>query len=160
MSPSAWSRRQVLHNAPSIVTHEDQHWLYYTGWPNGHMRHPYLPAIGLATLPLDRFVYLEPWKMKDAGWIVTKPFKLEGDQLELNADASEGSIGVEILDGDGNPLPGFTRADCELLAKVDGIRLRPHWKGKENMKSIVGQTVRLKIFLDRAQLFAFQIKKS
>jgi hypothetical protein len=152
--------KDILHNAPSIVTHDDQHWLYYTGWPNGHMRHPYLPAIGLATLPLDRFVYLEPWKEMEAGWIITKPFKVEGNQLELNADASEGSIAVEILNEDGDPLPGFTRSDCEQLAKVDGIRLHPHWKGKENMNSIIGQTVRLKIYLDRATLFAFQIKKS
>jgi hypothetical protein len=123
------------------------------------MRHPYLPAIGLATAPLDRFIYLEPWKNKEPGWIISKPFKLEGEQLELNADASEGSIAVEILNEDGDPLPGFARADCELLAKVDGIRLHPRWKERENMKSIAGQNVRLKIYLDRAELFAFQIKE-
>ncbi len=152
--------KDILHNAPSIVTHGDQHWLYYTGWPNGHMRHPYLPAIGLATAPLDRFVYIEPWKKKEAGWIITKPFKLEGSQLELNADASEGSIAVEILNEDGDPLPGFARADCEPLAKVDGIRLHSRWKEKESMRTIVGQTVRLKIHLDRTELFAFQVKEA
>lgn len=150
--------KDLIHNAPSIVTHEDQHWLYYTGWPNGHMRHPYLPAIGLAALPLDRFVSLEPWKKKEAGWIITKPFKMEGDQLELNADAREGSIVVEVLDEDGNPLPGFAKQDSQPLENVDALRLRPRWKTQADLKALAGRTVRLKIYLDRAGLFAFQIK--
>ncbi len=101
--------KDLIHNAASIVTWKDQHWIYYTGWPNGHMRHPYLPAIGLATLPLDRFIYLEPWKKSEAAWLITKPFKIDGNHLELNADASQGSIAVEILDDDGVPLSGFTQ---------------------------------------------------
>jgi hypothetical protein len=124
------------------------------------MRHPYLPAIGVATLPLDRFVYLEPWQKGEAGWIITKPFNIEGNQLELNGDAREGSMVVELLNEDGEPLPGFARADAEPLKTVNGIRLHPRWNGAADLKPLVGQTVRLKIYLDRAELFAFQIKNS
>jgi len=152
--------KDLIHNAPRIVTHGDLHWLYYTGWPNGHMRHPYLPAIGLATLPLDRFVSLEPWKTNEAGWIITRPFQLEGNQLELNANAAAGSIRMEILDEDGNAAPGFSRDDCQPLAKVDGLRLRPRWKNQADLNSLIGQTVRLKIELERASLFAFQVRKT
>jgi hypothetical protein len=148
--------KDLIHNAPSIVTWKDQHWLYYTGWPNGHMRHPYLPAVGLATLPLDRFVYLEPWKKSEAGWVITKPFKLEGNQLEFNADAKEGSLTVEILNDEGETLSGFGRADCVPLENVDGLRLVPRWKGKEDLRGLKGQTVRLKFYLDRTRLYAFQ----
>lgn len=94
--------KDLIHNAPTIVTHNDKHWIYYTGWPNGHMRHPYHPAIGLATLPMDRFVYLESWKDDEPGWIITKPFQLEGTNMELNADASKGAISVEPLNEEGN----------------------------------------------------------
>ena len=71
----------MIHNAASIVTWQDRHWIYYSGWPNGHMRHPYEPAIGVATVPLDRFIYLEPWQDREPGWIITKPFKVEGSRL-------------------------------------------------------------------------------
>ncbi len=152
--------KDLIHNAPSFVTWNDQHWLYYTGWPNGHMRHPYLPAIGLATLPLDRFIYLEPWKKSEPAWLITKPFKIEGSQLELNADASQGSIAVEVLDEEGAPLSGFTLQDAKRLEKVDDLRLSPQWKGKGDLASLRGQTVRLKIYLEKARLFAFQIKEA
>lgn len=150
--------KDLIHPAATIVTWQDQHWLYYTGWPNGHMRHPYLPAIGLATLPLDRFVYLEPWKDEQPGWIITKPFKLEGNRLELNADARAGSVAVEILDEDGKPAEGFTRQECQPLKSVDGLRLQPQWKDEADLAKLEGRVVRLKVYLDHARLFAFQVK--
>jgi hypothetical protein len=150
--------KDLIHPAASIVTWRDQHWLYYTGWPHGHMRHPYLPAIGLATLPLDRFISLEPWKDSQPGWIITKPFKLEGTVLELNADVSSGSLAVEILDEDGNAIAGFSRNESQPLEKVDGLRLRPQWKDQPDLSSFTGRTIRLKIILSRAKLYAFQIK--
>ena len=150
--------KDLIHHASTVLTWNDQHWIYYTGWPNGHMRHPYLPAIGLATLPLDRFVYLEPWKPVEPGWLITKPFPLEGSQLELNADAAAGQITVEILDEEGRPLPGFSAKEFEPLKANDGLRLQPRWKGFENLSSLKGKTVRLKISLEKARLYAFQVR--
>lgn len=150
--------KDILHMASSIVTWQDQHWLYYTGWPNRHMRHPYLPAIGLATLPLDRFIYLEPWKSERLGWIITRPFRLDGTRLELNADAREGSVVVEVLDSDGEPIEGFARKDCQSLDKVDGLRLESRWGGDAQLSDLKGKTIRLKFYLDRARVFAFQVK--
>ena len=152
--------KDLIHPAASIVTWQDQHWIYYTGWPNGHMRHPYLPAIGLAKLPLDRFISLEPWKEAKPGWIITRPFQLEGTHLELNADAASGSLAVEVLDEDGTPLAGFTHEESQPLQKMDGLRLRPRWKDQPDLSSLKGRVIRLKITLDRARLFAFQIKEA
>lgn len=156
--PDGTFDKDMIHNAATIVTWQDEHWLYYTGWPNGHMRHPYLPAIGLAKLPLDRFVYLEPWKDAEPGWLITKPFKLEGTRLELNADARNGWLAIEALDEDGNPLPGFTREESRRLEAVDGLRLAPRWRDQADLAGLRGRIVRLKIYLKSAQLFAFQVK--
>lgn len=146
--------KDVLHVAASPLTHDDRHWIYYTGWPNGHMRHPYLPAIGLATVPLDRFISLEPWKKNSPGWIITRPFVWQGNRLELNADANEGSLGVEILDAEAVPLEGLTGK----LDRQDGVRLPPAWRDKPlDLSKLRGKTVRLKFTLTRARLFAFQI---
>jgi hypothetical protein len=149
--------KDLIHPAASIVTLNDQHWLYYTGWPNGHMRHPYLPAIGLATLPLDRFVYLEPWKAHEPGWMITRPFQLEGNRLELNVDAGSGSVTVEVLTLEGEPIKGFTRDDSVPIKGADGLRLDPRWKSHADLASLKGQTVRLKFTLNHARLFAFQV---
>lgn len=150
--------KDLIHNAASLVTWGDQHWLYYTGWPNGHMRHPYQPAIGLATVPLDRFFYMEPWQNEEPGWIITKPFKLDGDRLELNGDASSGAIAVEILNADGEPIAGFSQKDAAPLEKQDGLRLEPTWQGTTKLSRLKGQTIRLKFHLDDARLYAFQFK--
>jgi hypothetical protein len=146
--------KDILHVAASPVTHDDRHWIYYTGWPNGHMRHPYLPAIGLATVPLDRFVFVEPWKESSPGWIITKPFVWKGNGLELNADVQEGRIKAEILDARANRLAGYVGH----VERKDGVRLDIEWHDKAtDLAKLQGKTVRLKFTLNRARLFAFQL---
>lgn len=151
--------KDMIHNAATVVTWRDTHWIYYTGWPNGHMRHPYRPAIGVATLPLDRFVQLEPWQRAEPGWIITKPFRLDGAALELNADARGGSVAVEVLTEEGEPVPGFDLAHADPIRGGDGLRLQARWKGPARLASLRGRTVRLRITLERARLFAFQIRE-
>ncbi|MEZ6045995.1 MAG: hypothetical protein R3C11_10535 [Planctomycetaceae bacterium] len=47
--PNGSFDKDMIHPAATVILKDDKHWVYYTGWPNGHMRHPYKPAIGLAT---------------------------------------------------------------------------------------------------------------
>jgi hypothetical protein len=109
----------------------------------------------VATLPLDRFI---AWEAKGAeGTLVTRPFKLEGSALEINADANGGQIAVEVLDEHGKPIAGLSRADCRQLENVDGLSLRPTWSGKK-LQQIQGRTIQLRFFLKNAKLYAFQIK--
>lgn len=148
--------KDLLHVAASPLTHNDRHFIYYTGWPNGHMRHPYSPAIGLATVDLDRFVYLMPWKESVPSWIITKPFVWKGSRLEVNADLQQGQLKVEILDAEANPLPEYTAR----LERQDGVRLSPEWNPKAaDLGKLSGQSVRLKFTLNRARLFSFQVLK-
>jgi hypothetical protein len=65
---------------------------------------------------------------------------------------------VEVLGADtGAPLAGYTRRDCQPL-KADGVRLRPSWQKHEDLAALKGKVVRLKFHLDRARLFAFQVR--
>lgn len=148
--------KDMIHPAASIVTHQDEHWIYYTGWPNGHMRHPYHPAIGLAKLPLDRFIALEPWQDQDPCWLITRPFKLEGKHLELNADLTQGELTAEFLDPSGNPVAGFSGNESLPLQKLDGLRLTPRFKDRPDLSPLLGQTLRLKLTWQHGKLFAFQ----
>ena len=122
------------------------------------MRHPYRPAIGVATVPLDRFIFLTPWKSNAPGWIITKPFVFEGTRLEVNADAQEGNLTVEVLDELANPWDGFSAAEQLKLEHRDSLRWEPRWQRPADLSRLRGKTIRLKFALERARLYAFQVK--
>ena len=138
-----------------IVTFKDEHWIYYTGMSERHYARGRDMKIGLAKLPLDRFI-CQKAKSKP-GTITTKPFKLEGDTLQVNVDATDGRFYAEILDADGKPIPGFTVNEARIFGGVDQLRLEPWWKGQKDLSSLEGKTIRLKFYLYNAKIYAFQI---
>jgi len=152
--------KAMVQPSSRIITRGDEHLIYYTG---GYSQHHAPDAaklesgkVGLATLPLDRFICQQA---KDRlGTITTKLFRLEGDTLEVNVDASDGSFCVEVLDQTGNPISGFTARAANTYENVDALRLKPRWASNKTMRSLRGQTVRLKFYLENAKLYAFQIK--
>jgi hypothetical protein len=137
------------------VTWQDRHWLYYGGMSKGHKNEDDQMAIGLATLRLDGFVSLSA--ADEPGTITTRPFKVEGRQLELNIDASQGQVSVEILDAAERPIPGFARQDCRSSERIDELRFQPRWENQAGIAALEGQVVRLGIHLHNAHLYAFQI---
>ena len=145
--------------ATNIVTHDDRHWIYYVGLAKTHRGEssPHIdgPAggIGLATLPLDRFVSLTAGE--EPGVVVTKPFELAGAGLEVNVDASRGEVRVEVLDSTGQPLAGYAGDDAITLRNVDQLRLSPRWK--RPLGDLKGKTIRLRFHLRRAALYAFRV---
>ena len=112
-------------------------------------------AIGVATLPLDRFIGVQA--NAQPGIIVTKPFQLVASGLQLNLDAQQGALQVEVLDVNGVPISGFAKADSDSLSNVDGLRLQPQWNQHDDLSSLVGQTIRLRFYLQSATLYAFQV---
>ena len=98
------------------------------------------------------------------GHVTTKPFRLDGDTLEVNIDASEGGFLVEILDANNQPYVDsaakqeFDWDNNRIYRNVDGLRLQPRWRGDRNLESLVGKIVRLRFRLRNAKLYAFQIK--
>jgi hypothetical protein len=143
-----------------IITHNDEHWIYYMGCDTRHHGGRSINdkggQIGLAKLPLDRFI---SQSAKDKlGTITTKPFKLEGDTLQVNVDAGKGRFHVEILDADGKPIPGFTVNEFNYYGSVEELRLKPQWKNNKDLSTLKGKTISLKFYLYNAKLYAFQIK--
>jgi len=90
--------------------------------------------------------------------IITKPFKLEGDRLEVNADASTGWIQIELLDGTGKGISGFSGKATKRYQSVDKLRLRPEWKTGGNLSNLRGKTIKLRFTLKNASLYAFGFK--
>ncbi|MBI4582543.1 MAG: hypothetical protein HY717_00725 [Planctomycetes bacterium] len=148
--------------APSIVTWQDQHWLYYSGSKERHDIYRIREgqsrwgcSIGLATLRLDGFVCL--MARTEPGTVVTKPFTLEGSQVEINADARNGELLVEVLDETGQPMPGFTRREAVAFKAADGLRLQPRWEAHGDLEPLKGKVVRFGFHLQNARLYAFQV---
>ena len=77
-----------------------------------------------------------------------------GDDIQINADASNGSLRVAILDANGKPVDGFSAADCQAL-RGDQLRHKLHWKGQQNIAELKGRPIRLQFYLDQAKLFSF-----
>ena len=89
---------------------------------------------------------------------MTRPFKLEGDTLEVNADAHTGHMKVEVLDENGSALPQFSGKSAKIYRGHNNLRLKPQWKSATNLKSLKGQTIRLRFTLHNTKLYAFQIQ--
>lgn len=156
--------KDVVFPSSTIVTHDDRHWLYYGGGNERHGTAELDPpvwfqsrrAIGLATLPLDRFVALRAGDRE--GTVVTKPFKLEGDTLQLNVDAGRGAVAVEVLDAAGVPIPDYSGDEAPRYEHVDGLRFQPQWKQHRDLSALTGKTIHLRFRLRDADLYAFQVQ--
>ena len=152
--------KAILEPSSEIITRGDEHLIYYTGLYSQH----HSPAeakresgkVGLAILPLDRFICQQAGDK--LGTITTKPFKLEGDTLQVNVDAPKGRFHVEVLDSDSKPIPGFTVNELNYYGSVDALRLKPQWKNNKDLSSLKGKTIRLKFYLYNAKLYSFQVK--
>jgi hypothetical protein len=147
----------MLQPSSQIITRGDQHFIYYTGQYCQH----HCPAsarkepgkIGLAKLPLDRFICQKAGDK--VGTITTNPFKLAGDKLHVNVDARDGWVQVELLDETGREIPGFSGKAAARHRAKDELRLVPQWKSRGDLSPLKGKTVKLKFTLQNAKLYAF-----
>ena len=156
---------RIWTNATPIVL-EDEIRFYYgayeSPWQFGKGEYPWgaktrLPktGIGLATLPLDRFAGVRP--IEKTAQITFRPRSLAGAKgLTLNADASAGTIRVELLDSAGHRFRDFTKADAMPISG-DGLRHRVTWKNAD-LSKMPAQEVMIRIHLDNAEVFALTIE--
>ena len=169
---------QFLVISDKAVIRDGTIYLYYSGqnrswtsWPpdnspeesvyaTGTMR-PSQP--GVATLKLDRFSGLGTCDGERPGCALTKSFdltKLKNTVLNVNLSRGQPyrSWGkVEILDGAGKIIPGFSRDDCRVLAD-DAIRLPVSWAGG-SLRDVSESEIRLRFWLcGPARLHSFCFK--
>lgn len=156
--------KDMVFPSSTIVTHDDRHWIYYGGSDERHGSSEVDPpvffeqtrAIGLATLRLDGFVCLAA--QEEAGFVETKPFVLKGNTFELNVDAGEGEVWVEVLDGNGDPTPALSGENSIRYQAVDNLRLNVGWRNRPDLEKLLGKVVRLRVHLRNARLYSFRIQ--
>ena len=151
-------------HAPFVVGEEI--WVYYGG---SNELHGELPrhgeavrrGISLAKIKKDRWVCL---KTDKEGLVTTAPLGVKPDSLWINADATGGSLQVELVDPFERVISGFGKDDCVPLTG-DETEHRVRWKGnpkaatgtnglEEKMVSQSTGTFKVKVYLNNAKLFA------
>ena len=114
-------------------------------------------AIRRYTLRMDGFVSVNA--SLSGGEVVTRPLTFDGSQLEINFSTSAaGTLRVEIQDASGQPMDGFSLADCAELFG-DSIARRVTWKNDADLSLLAGKPARLRFELKDADLYAFQFVK-
>ena len=87
---------------------------------------------------------------------MTHPLTFSGTKLVLNyATSAAGAMQVEIQDADGRPLPGRALSDMPELFG-DELAAVARWKGGSDLAPLRGRTVRLRVRLRDADLFALR----
>ena len=139
----------------NIITRNDEHWIYYLATNERWGARKWDARLGLAKLRLDGFFFLEAGK--NPGTVVTKPFKLEGRQLQVNVDAEKGWVKVELLDESGKRISGYSANAAKRYRGVDKLRFSPQWKSGGDLSQLEGKTVKLKFSLQNAKLYSFKL---
>ena len=89
------------------------------------------------------------------GEVITKPFTFDGSVLNVNySTSSAGQVNIELLSADGQPVPGFTDADCKPLIG-DSISQTVHWGGG-SVQQFAGKPVRIRFVLRDADVYSFR----
>ena len=148
----SWDRfnNSLANNDPILVGDELRIYyggrMYRHGPYNGPDKGVEKGGIGLATIKRDRFVAMEG--SFDKSSIITKPLKLSGNTLHLNAKADFGEIVVELLDDQGNSL-----AKSKPIAE-DSTDIPVQWKKEMPWP----QSTSLKINIANARLYCIWCK--
>jgi len=158
LMPSGWSWRQGI--AGTVQEARSRFWAELTA-NTGETPETFISRgadfkifPGLAEFRTNGFVSRRA--DRDVGVLTTHPLLFQGRYLTVNAQVSQGELGVEVLDPDGFPLKGYTRGDC-LLTGFDGTFQLVRWKNREDLAELAGRPVRLRFYLRQGDLYGFQL---
>jgi hypothetical protein len=110
-------------------------------------------ATGLAVLRRDGFASMGAGDGERS--LLTRPVTFRGKHLFVNVAAGGGELRAEVLDRDGQVIPGLTRDQC-VPVRVDSTRAAVTWQGAD-LARLPGQAVRFRFSLRNAELYAFWV---
>ena len=152
--PHEYDRGCIMNVANQPIIVGDEVWHYYTGinTTHGGPLPPKRITIALAKWRLDGYASLEAGSK--GGDLTTKPILIESAELFVNADAVDGELLVEVLDGEGQILEGYDRDNC-IPIRRDDVRQRVKWRGNENLP--LNQPVSLRFLLQNASIYSYKL---
>jgi hypothetical protein len=156
-----WDRFTVMLTGAPPIRVGDRTYIYYRGMATRHK--PYEGkdeayrkggGFGLAMLRLDGYASLGA--SYDGGRVTTKAFRTRGSRLRVNAKADAGRLWAEVLDGEGRPVPGFTRGECRAV-EADRVDQQIAWRGDLSLDGLKGRPIRLRFYLENVRLYSYRV---
>lgn len=131
-------------------------WFYYGSSQFGKNVRPNVGGICISKLRVDGFASIEGGIR--TGEVITRPLDFQGKDLTLNAACrSGGSIVVEVLDRNYQPIPDFTAADA-VPVTGDQLAALVAWKNHRALSAVAGKTIRLRFHITSAGLYSFAMR--
>lgn len=158
----------IFTNASPVVLDDEIRFYYgaYSGGATAPAERGKLSGIGMASIPKDRFTGIRPLAQSDQptlkqplehrGQVTLKPIDLtEIQSITLNADASEGSIQVELLSASGYRIRGYSQ-DEAIPISGDGLRHTVGWKNA-SLDDLPSGSYLVRIHLDHSTAYALTL---
>ena len=177
--------RMVIGITPPVQV-GDEDWFYTGVWDGDHLttcadakQRPYYQdrlrkgQVALYTQKRNRYVSLRTRSQPET--LITRPFRIKGDQLQLNVDASRGLVKVGIAEYkpvtnyngttlstawhlmEQNTLAGYSLEDCQPIY-ANRIEHTVEFKNGSSLKSIQGRKVVLFVWMINADLYSFRVR--
>lgn len=147
--PRNWTQRGNMPALGILETGPDEFSMYaseHYEWPTNRLRRLTVRRHGFASMRAGA----------TPGEFTTKPLTFAGARLTLNyATSAAGEVQVEVQDESGKPLAGYALSDC-LPIFGDEMQRAVSWKGGIDLRGLAGKAVRLRFWLQDADLFALQ----
>lgn len=164
----AFDSGSIFTNSTPVILDDEIRFYYgaYSQGATGGDDYNLGSGIGLASIPIDRFAGIRsversdqptlPKPLKNIGQVTLKPLDLARcGALTINADASAGTVRVELLDENGLRLRGYSRDECVPI-KGDSLRHPVAWKVRQ-IASLPPGRYMLRLHLERATVYAVSL---
>jgi hypothetical protein len=149
--PGTWDHAMAWGDCQLVVGNEI--YIYYGGYKWGHKYERFTQRqIGLARIPIDRYVSREAGKEK--GILRTRKALLHGRLITVNANVT-GELKVRILNSSGKTIRGFDYSDF-LPIQGDSLAHVLEWKGGK--MPLRKEPLQLEFALRNGKLYGFTLK--
>jgi hypothetical protein len=142
----------------------DSTYIWYGSWDMQKPSYPPRGGVGLVTLRRDGFGYLAPSSKRSPAHFITRTIEkselMKQNKLFINLDGvtSQAPVLVELVDGQGRPIPGYSGSEAARIEK-SGVRQEVVWPGKKGLFKIKGSfAVKVTYPIgERVQVFALYL---
>ena len=144
---------------PPLVI-DSRHWHFYSEANGAHPAKPVAKSrIRAASWRLDGFASLAT-SGTQPGNLTTARVTCPAGTLRLNASIdSGGTILIEVLDKNGQPIPGYAEHQARPVVG-DGTSLVVQWQDRIDFDRIKDQPIQLRMKLHHARLYSFRFAKN
>lgn len=151
--PGSWDGAHTTLTACPPFLEGDRLRFWYSGKNTDHWQAGEA-GLGTGTIRRDGFAC---WHAEGEGSVTSGPLSIRwASWPELNIEAPEGAVWLEVLDEEGRPLPGLSRSEC---VPMTGDEVRQTCCFKSPRGSFMRHTgrIRLRFHLKNARLYSFRV---